>query len=160
MELSMNDITTISPLRQRMIEDMTARQLGPHSQRSHIANIRRLVDQRPSYGREEPVNTKRVYRLMKKHGLFLQRHTGHRRSRKHDGKVVTLRPRWCSDALEFTCWNSKTVWVAFALDCHDWEIIGWLASTSGFSGEMVRDMMVQSVDAALALSGPLIGCSG
>ena len=26
----------ISPLRQRMIEDMTARNLGHHSQRSHI----------------------------------------------------------------------------------------------------------------------------
>jgi hypothetical protein len=26
----------ISPLRQRMIEDMAARQLGRHSQRSHI----------------------------------------------------------------------------------------------------------------------------
>ena len=26
----------ITPLRQRMIEDMTARQLGSHSQRSHI----------------------------------------------------------------------------------------------------------------------------
>ena len=51
-----------------------------------IADIRRLVDQRPSYGyrriaallkRERrsagpaPVNAKRVYRLMKKHGLLL-----------------------------------------------------------------------------------------
>jgi hypothetical protein len=26
----------VSALRQRMIEDMTARQLGPHSQRSHL----------------------------------------------------------------------------------------------------------------------------
>ena len=28
--------TTISPLRQRMIEDMTARKFGPASQRSHL----------------------------------------------------------------------------------------------------------------------------
>jgi hypothetical protein len=27
---------TVSPLRQRMIEDMNARKLGAHSQRSHI----------------------------------------------------------------------------------------------------------------------------
>src|SRR5262245_22712898 len=35
--------TTISPLRQRMIEDMTARKLGPHSQRSHINSCRRFA---------------------------------------------------------------------------------------------------------------------
>jgi hypothetical protein len=33
--------TTISPLRQRMIEDMTARKFGPHSQRSHIESCER-----------------------------------------------------------------------------------------------------------------------
>ena len=128
-----------------------------------IADIRRLVDQRPSYGYrriaallkrerrsagQEPVNAKRVYRLMKKLGLLLQRHTGRRRPRTHDGKVITLRSniRWCSDALEFTCWNGETVRVAFALVCPDREISGWLASTSGISGEMVRDMMVQCVE--------------
>jgi hypothetical protein len=57
------------------------------------ADIRRLVDQRPTYGyrriaallkRERrsdglaPINTKRVYRLIKKHGLLLERHTGRR----------------------------------------------------------------------------------
>ena len=82
------------------------------------AEIRRLVDARPTYGyrriaallkRERrsgggtPVNSKRVYRLMKKHGLLLAKHTGRRRPREHDGKVVTLRSniRWCSDTLEF-----------------------------------------------------------
>ena len=34
---------TISPLRQRMIEDMKARQLGPHSQRSHIHSCKRFA---------------------------------------------------------------------------------------------------------------------
>lgn len=34
---------TISPLRQRMIEDMNARKLGPHSQRSHIYSCRRFA---------------------------------------------------------------------------------------------------------------------
>jgi transposase InsO family protein len=32
------------------------------------------------------------------------------------------------------------------LDCHDREVIGWLATTSGISREMVRDMMVQCVE--------------
>ena len=33
----------VSPLRQRMIEDMNARKLGAHSQRSHISSCRRLA---------------------------------------------------------------------------------------------------------------------
>jgi integrase/recombinase XerD len=35
--------TTSSPLRQRMIEDMVARKLGPASQRSHIASCKRFA---------------------------------------------------------------------------------------------------------------------
>ena len=94
------------------------------------------------------VNTKRVYRLMKKHGLLLERHTGRRRPREHDGQVATIRSncRWCSDALEFTCWNGEVVRVAFALDCHDREVISWIATTAGISGEMIRDMMVRCVE--------------
>jgi len=131
------------------------------------ADIRRLVDQRPTYGYrriaallkrerrsagQEPVNAKRVYRLMKKHGLLLQRHTGRRTPRAHDGQVIAIRSniRWCSDALEFTCWNGEIVRVAFALDCHDREVIGWLATTAGISGEMIRDMMVQCVERRFA----------
>jgi transposase InsO family protein len=127
------------------------------------AAIRHLVDARPTYGyrriaallkRERrsdglaPVNTKRVYRLMKKYGLLLERHTGRRRPREHDGQVATIRSncRWCSDALEFTCWNGEIVRVAFALDCHDREAISWVATTTGISGEMIRDMMVRCVE--------------
>jgi putative transposase len=125
--------------------------------------IRRLVDARPTYGyrriaallkRERrsdglaPVNAKRVYRLMKKNGLLLARHTGHRRCRDHDGQVATLRSniRWCSDGLEFTCWNGEVVRLAFALDCHDREVISWVVTTAGVSGEMIRDMMVDCVE--------------
>ena len=39
----MSTNTTVSPLRQRMIEDMRARKLGPHSQRSHIHSCRRFA---------------------------------------------------------------------------------------------------------------------
>ena len=34
---------SVSPLRQRMIEDMTARKLGAHSQRSHIHSCKRFA---------------------------------------------------------------------------------------------------------------------
>jgi integrase/recombinase XerD len=39
----MSTTNTVSQLRQRMIEDMTARKLGPHSQRSHIHSCRRFA---------------------------------------------------------------------------------------------------------------------
>ena len=88
------------------------------------------------------MNTKRIYRLMKKHGL-LQRQTGRRRPRKHEGKVVAPRSnmRWCSDGMEFTCWNGEVVRIAFVIDRHDREVIGWIATTAGLSGEMIRDLM-------------------
>ena len=99
-------------------------------------------------GGQGPLNAKRVYRLMKKHGLLLERHTGRRRAREHDGQVATIRSncRWCSDALGFTCWNGEVVRVAFALDCHDREAIAWEAATAGIFGEMIRDMMVRCVE--------------
>jgi putative transposase len=78
---------------------------------------------------------------MKKHFLLLARHTGRRRPRGHDGQVATIRSnvRRCADVLEFTCWSGKVVRVAFALDCHDREVIGWNVTTAGISGEMIRD---------------------
>lgn len=39
----MSTDTTASPLRQRMIEDMAARKLGHHAQRSHIHSFRRFA---------------------------------------------------------------------------------------------------------------------
>ncbi len=68
--------------------------------------IRRLVDARPTYGYRRvtallnrdlaaeglaPANHKRVYRLMKVHGLLLEKHSGDRPGRTHDGKVVVMR---------------------------------------------------------------------
>src|SRR5215468_5024221 len=43
MKLSMGNTTTVSPLRQRMIEDMAARKLNPHTQRSHISSCKRFA---------------------------------------------------------------------------------------------------------------------
>src|SRR5262249_17165711 len=88
--------------------------------------IRRLVDERPTYGYRRvtalvnrvlaaegkpAANHKRVFRIMKRHGLLLQRHTGRRKGRLHDGKVIVMRSnlRWCSDVFEITCWNGEIV---------------------------------------------------
>ena len=39
----MSETNTVSPLRQRMIEDMAARKLNPHTQRSHIYSCKRFA---------------------------------------------------------------------------------------------------------------------
>src|SRR5246127_1003554 len=43
MELPMSETKTVSPLRQRMIEDMAARKLNPNAQRSHIYSCKRFA---------------------------------------------------------------------------------------------------------------------
>src|SRR5215470_7515433 len=43
MELPMSETNTVSPLRQRMIEDMAARKLTPHTQRGHISSCKRFA---------------------------------------------------------------------------------------------------------------------
>jgi transposase InsO family protein len=126
--------------------------------------IRELVDCRATYGYRRicallnrklegmgktAVNHKRVYRIMHQNGLLLVRHTGKRPPLLHEGKVVTLRSnlRWCSDGFEIACWNGQVVRVAFALDCCDREIISHVATAGGITGEMVRDLMVESIEA-------------
>jgi putative transposase len=78
---------------------------------------------------------------MKKTRFMLERRTGRRRPREHDGHVAMIHSnvRWCSDGLEFTCWNGVSVRVACALDCHNREVIGWAATTAGISGDRRHD---------------------
>jgi putative transposase len=128
-----------------------------------LAPLRTLVDERPTYGyrritallnRERlksglpRLNHKRIYRLMSQNGLLLQRYTGKPPGRAHEGKIVTIRPnlRWTSDGFELACWNGEIVRVAFSLDTCDREVMAWCASTGGITGEMIRDLMVQSVE--------------
>lgn len=125
--------------------------------------IRELVDQRPTYGYrrihallskrfalegKSPVNHKRVYRIMKQNGMLLARHTGKKTTKPHEGKVITLKSnlRWCSDAFEISCWNGDVVRVAFSLDCCDREIMSFVATSAWINAEMVRDLMLQTME--------------
>ncbi len=125
--------------------------------------IRDIIDHRLTYGyrrvcavlnrhlRQEglaEVNHKRVYRIMRLHGLLLARHKGYRPDRSHDGKVITLKSnlRWCSDGFEMHCDNGEVVRVVFALDCCDREAMGAIATTAGISGQMVQDLMLECVE--------------
>ncbi len=128
-----------------------------------VADIRLLVADLPTYGyrrvhallrreaekagRAAP-HPKRVYRVMKVHGLLLQRDGEHRRERRHDGRVAVdqRNTRWCSDGLEIACDNGEKVRVAFALDCCDREAMGHVATTSGITAKDVQDLMVATVE--------------
>ena len=129
-----------------------------------VAEIRALIADLPTYGyrrvhallrrqaeqegRSAP-NVKRVYRVMKVHGLLLQRHAGGGgEQRRHEGRVaVDVRnTRWCSDGLEIGCENGERVRVAFALERCDREAMSFVTTTGGVTGEDVRDLMVTAVE--------------
>jgi putative transposase len=127
----------------------------------YLPLIRKITDQRPTYGYRRVtallnralvanahprVNHKRMYRIMKIHGLLLQRYTG-RPARAHDGVVMTHRSniRWCSDVFEIICWNRQRLRVAFSMDCCDREVMSYVATTAGISGDMIRDLMAEAI---------------
>ena len=159
---------TLGVARSNLVEQLagTSKRRGRYDRQGDaelLAAIRQLTDARPTYGYRritallnrarcasgaEPVNHKRVYRLMAKGRLLLQPHVGHRPVRAHEGSVITMasNQRWSSDGLEINCWNGEVVRLVFAIDTCDREIIAWQASSGGISGEMVRDLMLACVE--------------
>jgi len=128
----------------------------------YLPLIRQIIDQRPTYGyrrvaaiakrllrrQGKPViNHKRVYRIMKAHGLSLSRYTG-RPIWGHEGTVMTEQSnqRWCSDIFEVRCDNGQRVRVSFSMDCCDREVLSYVATTGGISGNMVEDLMIDAVE--------------
>jgi putative transposase len=93
-------------------------------------------------------------RIMQANKLTLERHTGRRPGRTHDGVVIAPRSniRWCSDHFELACRNGEIVRVLFAIDACDREVMAWLATSAGISGEMVRDLMVACVERRFGIS--------
>ena len=127
-----------------------------------LVHIGEVIRNRPTYGYRRVttlvrnrllqeghacVNHKRVYRLMKQHGLLLKR-PSHRPKRAHDGKVETLlsNTRWCSDSFTIQCHNGDRVHVAFSIDSCDREVMRYIASTVGIDGQAIRDLMLETVE--------------
>lgn len=121
----------------------------PQPEGALVAELKTIIAAMPSYGYRRvhavlrrqrradgtaPVNVKRVYRVMKAHGLLLERHTGNGAERRHDGRVAVDRSdtRWCSDGFEIGCDNGERVRVAFTLDCCDREAIAWWRPPAGY----------------------------
>jgi transposase InsO family protein len=67
--------------------------------------------------------------------------------RAYDGIIWTVQPnaRWTSDGFQIPC-SDQAVHVPFCLDACDREVITWCAGTGSISGEMIRDLMLQTVE--------------
>ena len=134
----------------------------PQPEAELVAEIKLLIAGQPTYGyrrihallrrqrREQggaAVNVKRVYRVMKAHGLVLERHTANGEEQRHDGRIAVDCPdtRWCPDGFEIGCDNGEKVRIAFTLDCCDREAISWVATTGGIDSSDIRDLMIESV---------------
>ncbi len=145
--------------------------LSPRVRRSRSVNdaelvveIQQQVSELPSYGyrrvwgllrrarekqRLPAINVNRVYRVMRDHNLLLERRIKQPGvPRRHEGRIAvkTSDTRWCSDGFEFRCEDGAKLSVTFALDCCDREAIGWVASPTGYSGDDIRDLMLESVE--------------
>ena len=77
----MSKTDTVSPLRQRMIEDMAARKLDPHTQRSHIYSCKRFaawLKRSPDTATAEEVRRFQLH-LVRERGQHLQPQSDHDR---------------------------------------------------------------------------------
>lgn len=100
--------------------------------------MRQITDDRPTYGyrritavinrqRTEQalsrINPKRIYDLVKMHGLLLTRYSS-KPTRTHDGRIIMNRSNLrCSDGFEIACWNEERIRLAFSMDCCDREVM-------------------------------------
>lgn len=124
-----------------------------------IALIRAVMSERPTYGYKRVTamvnrrfgrkfNRKRVYRLMRKAGLLLPRAPVTRTAHGGTGKVMVAHPntRWASDCFEIHCWNDERVYVCFAIDCCDREVIHYVAQKHDIHAEVIQALMFASVE--------------
>ena len=101
-------------------------------------------------------NRKRIQRVMRLTGLSLAVHRRSRNGRAHRGRVMMpgTNQRWCSDKLSIVCWNGELIEVMFVLDCHDREVIAFVAENRPLDGVDVRRMLRRSVFARFGNARP------
>jgi len=108
-----------------------------------------LIVNRPRHDKGcSTLNRKPLHRPLSQNNLLQRRFlTDKARGHLHDGKTITPGPnlRWESDRLELCCDNGEVVCVMFALDAYSHQIIGWTASTAGFTWDSPRNLMLMCV---------------
>ena len=96
------------------------------------------------------VNAKRVYRVAKqRHLLLVSKPSLPGYSKEHNGQVSVdaSNKRWCSDGLEFKCFNGEHVSMTFVLDCCDREVISFVAKRGrGLPAWMAQEQVLLAVN--------------
>ena len=122
------------------------------------AQIRSVIRTRASYGArrvralvnreyETTYTRKRIQRVLELNGWTLPRSTRRRTGRAHTGRIrrAVSNERWCSDGLEIACWNGEIVQVAFALDCHDREVLAVIGVPRTLAGRDIQLLMQRAI---------------
>ncbi len=137
------------------------RSRGPYYRRADddlvASQIRVVVRTRATYGHRRVTarvnrlfgtryNRKRIRRVMRIYGLTLPK-VNRRRRRAHTGKIMrdASNERWCSDELVIGCWSGDVVHVAFALDCHDREVVAHVAAPRALVATDIQELMRRAV---------------
>jgi hypothetical protein len=91
-------------------------------------------------------NRKRIRRVMQLYGLTLPV-VNRRRARAHTGRIMRdgSNECWCSDELVLSCWNGEVVHMAFALDCHDREVLAHVAAPRALRAADIQALMRRAV---------------
>lgn len=127
-----------------------------------LKEIKQVIKDRPTYGYKRVtaminknrsllgksrVNRKRIYRIMKIHGLILPK-SQITRDHKPTGKVMTLHSntRWCSDCFEIKCFNGEKVYVSFIEDTCDREAISYIFKKTPILARDIQDLMISAVE--------------
>ena len=119
-----------------------------------LGQIRAVTNSRATYGSRRVwamvnrtfrtgYNRKRIRRVMQLHGLMLAPRVHRRHGRPHLGQVQqpASNQRWCSDVFLVPCWSGEVLSVAFAIDCHDREVVAFVASPRPLTGADIRTLM-------------------
>ena len=124
----------------QLVPDASGAPVAQAPPTSHAAAVPEGLGKVFREARQVPaINLKRVYRIMRTHGLLLAlKPMPPRPQRRHEGReaVNPSNLRWCSDGFEFRCDNGESVRATFALDCCDREAMSWAATTAAQTGDL------------------------
>lgn len=109
-----------------------------------------VINRQRQKNHQAKINAKRVYRVAKQRNLLLtQKPLLPGYSKEHNGHVSVdqSNKRWCSDGLEFKCFNGEYVSMTFVLDCCDREVISFVAKKGrGLPSWMAQEQVLLAVN--------------
>src|SRR5439155_26915728 len=136
-----------------------------------VATIRKIIEQEPAAGLRmitarvrraavQPVNRKKIHRILKLHQWQVRQRPQGQRPRVHGWVSRATRPneRWAIDTTHLFCGRDGWCHLTAVIDCHDRSIVGWRLARSGIAGvaaaaleEALRARHIDATSPALML---------